>query len=248
MQTIDFQNSEKGKKSSLNHSATTQESSLVYYFERFGMKGLMIFGISIVSLIFSGFYLKFNRMDSLVDFMKTELHLSHVLQGKNPSDQNLDFLNLPLNLQQKYDGILAQHYMLYGFAEKAQLYFDRLTERVNVSQLKFYQEYGLISLLIAKNNYNQALEKSIKLKGQINPFSREYLNLYALNLLNIALLEQKSGSLLGERDAWLELKEMMENSENTAIKAKLDQQFREGKVGLLDYIDARLNIIDSLSP
>src|SRR5580700_10398436 len=119
----------------------------------------------------------------------------------------------------------------------------------------YYARFSQNTLTISQGKYAQALEEAKSLKTDLekddafwegrDKFVRSGTILYAYNLLRIATLEKELGSKEGELKAWEELVQHAGwKGEPVNMKmydpdayALLKQNFSQGDVSLLDYIE-----------
>lgn len=150
------------------------------------------------------------------------------------------------DLNAKYDGLIAQLLINRDQLDQAQVFVDRTLARTSGDHLPFYADYAETSLLISKQQYQDALLKALQLKQQMvdsraadkQAAKKEFGDtLFAFNLLRIAILEQQVGTPSDELKAWQTLK-------GSAKEFKLLQDhFAEGKVSLSNYIEAREKVL-----
>lgn len=163
-------------------------------------------------------------------------------------------------LHAKYDGLLAQGLLNLGDVAEAQPYAARTLERTRDDKLPFYSDYASTTLLIAQQNFSDALKKAEELKQKMldnaaaagnDAGKRDFGDiLFAFNMLRIAMLEQQIGDKQGELQSWQELKryakwsgEAPSSAINPLAFQILLNHFEEGKVSLLNYIDAREKVL-----
>ena len=97
----------------------------------------------------------------------------------------------------------------------------------------YHLEYAMVSQLIETKKESDALISAIELKQKLRTASQEGSRLYAFNLLRIAVLEKRVGSMENEVIALRELKEL------EAYSILSDHFFRQG-LSLEDYILSRI--------
>ena len=149
-------------------------------------------------------------------------------------------------LEKKYEATLAQKLFEGDQLSKALSIAHRSILRVE-KDVPFHATYGETSLLIEQGSYQDALERSVALKKQMD----QSLNwghkdgdllvggelLYAHNLLRIAFLQQELHNKPGERAAWEELESFLQAKERLA--SLVFGNFREKGLDLADYIAER---------
>jgi len=161
------------------------------------------------------------------------------------------------DLHAAYDGAIGQVLLNRNQAEAAQPYIERTLKRTKVDDLPFYGDYGSTSLLIGLQKYGEALKMAETLQQKMaetiakEPSSSKRLfgdELFALNLLRIAILQQQLGDKEGEWQSWQAWKKYA-GLDAKADKLPLDinaqafqlviQQLAAGSVSLPDYIAHR---------
>ena len=151
------------------------------------------------------------------DFIAAANEAEAVQTSDNPESalQNLSaILSRHKELQTKYDGIIAQALLNDDKTEEALLYANSSLERFKDTTPDSFLEYSKNTLLIAQNNWNEALANSIALKEKIdNP------TLYLFNLVRIALLQKELKLTKNEKESWNEI----QNIKNGTHKIKLSQ-------------------------
>jgi hypothetical protein len=151
-------------------------------------------------------------------------------------------------LEQKYQPLIVQKLIETGKGLEA-IEMARQSLKVMAQEAPFHASFAETTLLIESGNYQQALEKSVGLKGKIEreydvaQFMGDHLVdsslLYAHNLLRIACLHQALKNNPGELAAW-EVLEMFLGKENkSAVGALVLSNFQEKGVNLFDYIAER---------
>lgn len=170
-------------------------------------------------------------------------------------------LNTMMNKQKElhavYDGALAQILLNRGEISDAKIYADATLVRTQQNHLEFYTNYAKTSLLISEKKFQEALDQAKLLQTKMfemlnTTTEKETLKtgseLFALNLLRIAVLQQKLGDKTGEYESlqqWLQyagLKNgnapLVKNLNTEAFKV-LIQQLAIGTISLPDYIANR---------
>lgn len=140
-------------------------------------------------------------------------------------------------LHARYDGPIAQNFLINQDFSGAEPYIERVLRRVDQP---YYGDYTRMSLLISKGNYQEALEGAYQLKGQMENSLKEEKDistLYAFNLLRIATLCQQLNNREGELSAWQEIKR--QSAPGHAGFARLLSHFSIQDVNLLSYITSR---------
>lgn len=226
-------------ESELTVGSSWEESPLVLWLTQNGLTLLwMLLGIAVTCILLFRFFL--GESENIEkQYTQAEVYFSQVIDpsiSSDMADESLAKLNALLQqspeLQVKYDGPLAQALILRKDPEKASLYLERALKRTHKDHSPFYADFARTSLLIAQENYEEALSSSQKLQQKIAeiPFDQ---TLQAINLLRIGSLQQKLGLKNEEHETWNSWLQSFQNWENL-------QYFQEGKVSLIDYIKARI--------
>jgi len=162
------------------------------------------------------------------------------------------------SLRANYEGLILQGQMTQGNSFEKKDVSDNILAKVK-EELPYYYEYSSAGIMIAKGEYKSALEVSMALKENlikdISFLKDDILPageiLYSLNLLRIALLEQKLENPQGELVAWEEfLKYLSFDNKNASEHIKnaqmtIKEMFNENKLELTDYISYRKSVISS---
>lgn len=182
--------------------------------------------------------------------------------AKNPAQLN-DALGRLNNLMAKhpelhaaYDGALAQTLLNRSQVQEAKPYAQATLQRVKSNDLPFYNDYAATTLLISQQQFKEALDSTLALQQKMQAdlaspsTSRSFGDeLFALNLLRIAMLQQELGDKNAELQTWQEWKSYAGLSSNPKTTGNVDPQaFRSiiqklaiGSISLADYISYREN-------
>ena len=164
-------------------------------------------------------------------------------ENKEKNAQNLKELTLIMErrpeLHAKYDGALAQYFIIENQPEEAEKFARSTFKRIKSDQLQLFESYANSSLLISKVLYQEALENSLKLQTRLSEnsseISKETLKIY--NLLRLAVLHQQIGQKEQELAAWDRL--LAQAEENSEAFLPVYKLFTSGQASLGQYIDAR---------
>lgn len=162
-------------------------------------------------------------------------------------------------LHSRYDALIAQLLIAMNNPEEAKEYAERSIDRTAQDNLSTYNNFSKTTMLIADGAYNQALVESKSLKtSMLQSFTTSTFqddenqnftaNLFAYNLLRIAMLEKEAGTPDGEKEAWKEWKKYAENSNHPVLTeafTTIDRQLKEGEFSLNQYIKARESVLGS---
>ena len=160
-------------------------------------------------------------------------------------------------LKSKFGTHIAQRLLAFGEVKNSGQYAAASLKRSHDLKTPYYERFSQNTLMIVQGKYSLALEEAKRLKSDLeqddafwdsrDKFIRSGVILYAYNLVRIASLEKEMGSKEGELMAWDELvrnsgwKELPANRKiyDPEAYAHLAQNFTQGDVSLLDYIEQR---------
>ncbi len=163
-------------------------------------------------------------------------------------DKLAEITNSYPELNSRYDGLIAQLLLAMQKEKEAAPYAERTLDRTKKDNTPYHTSFSETTLLIAKGLYAEALvnakelQKKLKADAGTDSLRSPYANLFAYNLLRIAMLEQQAGSPQGEKEAWDEWMAHFDQTENSGLEnafAALNQELKEGKYSLVEYIKAR---------
>jgi hypothetical protein len=189
-------------------------------------------------------------------------YFSKAYDAKNPAQANdaLARLNHLMSkhpeLHAAYDGALAQTLLNRAQVEEAKPYALATLKRVKSNNLPFYNDYAETTLMISQGQFKEALENTLSLQQKMEAdlgkeaASRSFGDeLFALNLLRVAMLQQAIGDKNAELRTWQQWKEFA-GLGSEASKYVNPQAFRSviqnlaiGSISLADYISYRENIL-----
>jgi predicted negative regulator of RcsB-dependent stress response len=197
----------------------------------------------------------------------TEFRIFQQASGKEDvAAQNEAFERLEKILQRlpdlhpKYDGLIAQVFLNRNEIAKAEEFAAPALKRTSEENQPYYIAFAETTLLLGKGEYEDALSRSIDLKQKMLERATQTLEergfddqLFALNLLRIALLQQKTNHPQEELKTWEEWKQYAGlNNEGKALPGIDSTAFQNlltvydaGKVSLLSYIEAREKILNN---
>ncbi len=221
--------------------------------------------LSCVSLIVLAFFL-FQLLSKVSigkksDYLEVKRAFSEWISQEAQDHKLLKNLEKPLNrhpeLQAKFGNQIAQRLLSLGDASKADIYAKAALVRSQDLTSPYYSRFARNTLIISQGKYLEALKEAKSLKQDLekndafwenrNPFALSGTVLYAYNLVRIASLERQLGSKEGELKAWEELvrnagwKDQPVNLKayDPEAYALLAQNFTQGDISLLDYIEQR---------
>lgn len=221
--------------------------------------------LSFVTLIVLSFCL-FQLAGKFLPSQKSDyLHIQkafHAWVSKElPDAQLFSALEKPLKshpeLEAKFGAHIAQRLLSQGEVHKANTYASSLLKRAQELTSTYYPRFSRNTLLISQGKYIEALEEAKQLKVDLesddvfwqgrDKLVRSGTILYAYNLMRIASLEGQVGSKEGELKAWDELvhnagwqgSPANVKTYDPEAYALLAQNFTQGDISLLDYIEQR---------
>ena len=218
--------------------------------------------LTLVVLLFTLFQLrgKFS-MGGGADYLEAQRAFSVWSEGEGSNPEAFKSLEKPLashpELRAKFGTLIAQRLLSLGETKKADRYISACLKRTRALTSAYYSRFADNTLAIAHGKYGAALEEAKRLKADLekdDAFWQERDRLvksgtvlYAYNLVRIAALERQMGSKEGELRAWEELvqnagwKGQPVNGKmyDPEAYALLAQNFSQGDVSLLDYIEQR---------
>lgn len=168
-------------------------------------------------------------------------------------------------LETKFGTQIAQRLLSLGEVKNARRFASAAINRSHDLLSPYYERFSRNTLTITQRQYSLALNEAKSLRVDLEQDDafwesrdktiRSGSVLYAYNLLRIASLERQLGSKEGELMAWEELvgnagwKDRPGNLKtyDPDAYALLAQNFKQGDVSLLDYIEQRKAELKSLS-
>lgn len=266
----------KAKLSLKNHEIPLEKSNLPDYFDEgrltdwlsehgknilYGLAGLL--GTIILVYAFSSAQTNKSEQEYIQaanDF--ASFSRAYDSQNSGLAAEALTRLNTVLSqhpeLHATYDGAIAQILLNHGQTKEALPYAQSTLTRVKSNNLPFYTDYAQNTLLISQTNFKQALENTLALQQKmkealINPSAERSFGdeLFALNLLRIAMLQQEQGDKAAEFQTWQEWKQYAGLNSNHTTNLKVNpqafraviQQLATGSFSLPDYISYRESIL-----
>ncbi|MBA2368541.1 MAG: hypothetical protein H0V82_05915 [Candidatus Protochlamydia sp.] len=180
------------------------------------------------------------------DYFRAEIafqELQKTIQNKEKSAAYVNELTSIMErrpeLHAKYDGALAQYFIIENQPEAAEKFARSTFSRIKPDQLKLFESYANTSLLITQGLYQEALQRSMQLQTQLAVISQDKFKgtLEIYNLLRVAILHQQLGQKEDELAAWETL--LAQAEENTDTFLPIYQSFKSGQTTLGQYIDER---------
>lgn len=187
------------------------------------------------------------------DFFSAQIDFNRfqeqTLKAENQDVSFLEFQKLDSLIQRhpelhaKYDGPIAQTFLITQQPELAQPFVDSLFKRTQKAPVEMYQQYAQGSLLISEERYEEALANAKGLKVQMEqqaelPFKE---TLYVFNLIRLASLYQQLGQQQEEWQTWQTLQSYQKDL-NALVSTY--QLFRDEHFSLHKYIEERKKALD----
>lgn len=195
------------------------------------------------------------------DYLEVQSAFGAWVSDEKQDPKTLKSLEIPLarhpELEAKFGTHIAQRLLCLGDVKKAGKYATAALNRATSLTSPYYERFSRNTLKISQGQFLPALEEAKRLKADLenddafwegrDKFIRSGTILYAYNLARIAALERQIGSTEGELKAWDELVRCAGWKDSPSqIKtydpeayALLAQNFTQGDVSLLDYIEQR---------
>jgi hypothetical protein len=152
------------------------------------------------------------------------------------------------DLQAKFDAPIGEILLIENQAEKAAPFIERSLDRTQNSQTPYYQDFAKTTLSVSQGKYQEALSQATLLQDKMNQsinekdaLARGYSDqLYILNLLRIATLNQQLDNGQAEADTLNKLSLYIQEAKTKSPETKkYIDGFTEGKATLNQYIDLR---------
>jgi hypothetical protein len=221
--------------------------------------------LAFVTLIVFSFCL-YHMMGNLfsgkkADFLKVKNAWEAFSSAQESDPHLLKSLEKPIDrhpeLEAQFGNSMAQRLLGWGEVKKAGRYVRASLKRTHDLSSPYYERFSRNTLAISQGQYRSALEEAKRLKLDLEDddtfweerekAARSGVILYAYNLVRIAALERELGSKEGELKAWEDLV-CWAGWKGGAAPAKrydpeasafLTQNFTQGDVSLVDYIEQR---------
>lgn len=148
------------------------------------------------------------------------------------------------DLQAKYDGLLSQYLLIRGDAAGAQKPAKRALLRTTTENGPYFQHYASATLLIANHDYKGALTEARNLQEMIlADRDLTHSTLLPINLLRIAMLEQKLELDSDEITSWLQWQDLAKEEGKAIHFERVADIYQEGDIDLFGYISHRINVL-----
>lgn len=135
-------------------------------------------------------------------------------------------------LESKFGALIADKFFTQNEGERAEEFADKVFARV-LKQTPGHVAFAEGSLLIAKNQFRDALVHAVALKESLGENSL----LYGFNLVRLASLYRILDAREQEKSTLEDLRSYMERNANAA--SILTESYKEGNITLADYIIER---------
>ena len=136
----------------------------------------------------------------------------NLLPNLEASNKLAALLNQHASLQARYQGDLAQAYIMDQSPEKALPWIQSSEQALLRLNLAYYADYVRGTQFIEGQNYAEALAASKKLQEDLKKIdSQEFFEdqLYLSNLLRIGLLQRHLGNKVAAREVWAEFETLL---------------------------------------
>lgn len=211
-------------------------------------RNLLIIAFGIMILLFATFrYTSQGIIRSEISYIQSENDFNKFIQESDPKAsletlKVLDpYLKSDLNLQQKYDAMIAEKLIANGQVNEGIPFAERALNRTKAENTPLFSSYSETTLLIANQKFEEALKRSTAFKEELlkleSPLETNLL--YAMNLLRIASLEQTLNLHPQELNTWNEWKTFILSKNNSSSLEKLIQEFNADGLSLNNYIEMR---------
>lgn len=145
-------------------------------------------------------------------------------------------------LQAKYDGPIGQYLINQGKINEALPYASFAINQTLIENRPFFSDFSTITLLIEQNKTAEALESSFALQQLLEKSEQDLPILLTYNLFRIGMLQQSLGDAAGEKKAWDQWKSkisQLSESKEGQVLQPIFAAFQDGKVSLMNYVEAR---------
>lgn len=224
---------------------------------------VVLFLLFLVAALFAGVYL-YHGYTKKADraYLNGVNYLSEWDQEGGSVHEKLDQMGYLLDkhptLHAAFGAALAGEFLLEGKGKEARKYTEKLLDRAS-EIAPLHSQFGKVSLMITDGDFSDALEETMSIQtaleelcsGKIETlFSNHFAELYANNLLRIALLEKETGDMQNELAAWeqyessaTEFEQYSKNHPEIVNPFKvLEANFDQGSLSFADYIAYRKQI------
>lgn len=177
-----------------------------------------------------------------------DLHAQNGEEFEATANSLISTINSQQDLQPIYDGKLAQLLLVKGDVSQAEPLINRALGRTREDSGPLYNRYVETTVLIAKQDYPEALQQANDLHQYLvgNP-DEAGPNLLAMNMLRRAMLQKQLGLTEEESMTWFEWRQYASgekvSGQSEAGFQRVRDAFREGKINLNNYIEAREKLL-----
>lgn len=244
-------------------TSTSGQDKMENFIYEYGRKVLYLIAGLFLLFIFMYRMSSGSSVSAVTDFMTVqndfhrfqESSVADALAPNGPFTTLAKILQRHPELHQKYDGLIAQTWIVKSETSQAEPFAKNVFERLQLDSLPYYPDFSEATLLMSQHQYQEALKNAKNLKEQMltSPFFKKADTsdstgeiLFALNLLRIAMLEQRVGSASEELNAWNEWQRFTQPNANTSgfvineTSRQLMQKYMEaGQASIDQYIKMR---------
>lgn len=237
------------------------EENRAFFWEKWIPKGKIF--VSVVMLSLAGGVVIFQfaqkgKAKEVGQHLEAKVFFDNWLRGKD--EASLEklfalFANSP-GLKKGYEASMARELIERVSVDRAEEFAQGVFEKKQ-NALPYHVRLGEISLVIEKQNFAEAFEKSFSLKEQMENDASLWENenafekgVYAYNLVRLGMLAKELEMKEKEMEIWHEVLALagLESGGSSAytdpaLFRELSETMREGNVDLFGYIRERLGVV-----
>lgn len=203
---------------------------------------IALMAIFLLYRFFSGTAIKNER-----DYFEAEIAQTKLMDASSAEkalDQLKGIVASHPELQAKYDGVMAETYLLLNQPEEAKPLIERNLNRIQENP--YSKKSAEIALLMGENKWEEARALSMSLKKDLEAMNPNTLPvLYLYNLYRLISLNQKLGATQEEKTLISEWFNLSKNGEKLSITPIVFDAFVKtlnlGDVSFINYIQERQN-------
>ena len=240
---------EKERIDVLTQAMLIEESSLVQWISHYWRYLLwLLLATAILFLIFLRMNSS-NAHDAEMDYLKADKEFKLFETGIETGNDSAFSVSLEKmqqvmkrhpELHAKYDGLIAQNLINAGQVERALPYAEKAIKRTETENNVHYSTYSAVTLLIAQNQIESALAKSLALQDALKQDAQQVDPLlHAFNLLRVAGLQKQLGMKQEEAQTWQAWKTLVNKGAKGMALQQLLDSLTENEIKFSDYVAAR---------
>ncbi|WP_075883718.1 tetratricopeptide repeat protein [Candidatus Protochlamydia sp. W-9] len=211
------------------------------HFFLWGLLGLF------AALLFIYRFLSLQTLNAENDFIQAANAFQQIEQNTSSSDikkthiqELLAIMARHPELHAKYDGVLAQYFIIQNQPSEAKQLAKSTFERVKPDQLNLYVNYAKTSLLISEGSYKEALMQANDLQKQLSLIP-ENVVLSVYNLIRLALLHEQLNQASEAVAIWDQLIALNRNKDFSEAELITTKLFQAGQINLEQFVEGRKN-------